>query len=329
MHLGWALSSEEHGPRQLVEQAVAAEAAGFGFALVSDHFHPWIDRQGHSPFVWSVLGAIAVSTDQLIVGTGVTCPTTRVHPAIVAQAAATTASMFGDRFFLGVGTGENLNEHILGDRWMPPDLRREQLEEAVVVIRSLWDGELTTHRGRHYTVEGARLYTTPALKTPIMVAAGGPDAARFAARVGDGLIVTSPDATVVSAYRDAGGAGPLVGQLSVCLAVSEDDAVATVREWWPNAGLEGPLSQELRLPRHFEEASAMVDDDALRRNVVCDPAPEAHIDAIAAFREAGVDHVYIHQIGPDVHEAIDFYASDISPRLGVRPGASLLDRVAA
>jgi len=329
MHLGWALSSEEHAPRRLVEQAVAAENAGFGFALISDHFHPWVDRQGQSPFVWSVLGAIATSTEEIVVGTGVTCPTTRIHPAIVAQAAATTANMFGDRFFLGVGAGENLNEHVLGDRWVPPDLRREQLEEAVEVIRQLWTGELTTHRGRHYTVEGARLYTVPERTTPIMVAAGGPEMAALAARIGDGLIVTTPDEETISSYRDAGGGGPLIGQLSVCVADSEDDALDTVREWWPNAGLKGTLSQELPLPSHFEAASVMVGDDALRESVVCGADVDAHARALASFGDAGVDHVYVHQIGPRVLEAIEFYASEVMPSVGAERGSALRQGVAA
>ena len=147
MQLGYAISSEEHAALDLVENAVRAEAAGFELALVSDHFHPWIDRQGHSPFVWGVIGGIAVRTERLRLGTGVTCPTIRIHPAIVAQAAATAAAMMPGRFFLGVGTGENLNEHVLGDRWPPADLRRDMLEEAVALMRELWRGELTTHRG--------------------------------------------------------------------------------------------------------------------------------------------------------------------------------------
>ena len=155
MKLGYALSSEEHRPLDLVEHACRAEEAGFSFALVSDHFHPWVDRQGQSPFVWGVLGGIAVATERLVVGTGVTCPTIRIHPAIVAQAAATAASMLPGRFFLGVGTGENLNEHVLGDRWPAAEIRREMLEEAVTVMRQLWQGELTSHRGDYYTVENA------------------------------------------------------------------------------------------------------------------------------------------------------------------------------
>src|SRR3954465_13378228 len=157
--LGYALSSEEHRPNDLVRAAQRAEEVGFTFALISDHFHPWVDAQGQSPFVWSVLGGIAHATQRLRVGTGVPCPLVRVHPAIIAQATATVAAMMPGRFFLGVGSGENLNEHILGDRWPLPDERLEMLEEAVEVIRLLWQGGEQTHRGRHYTVDHARVYT--------------------------------------------------------------------------------------------------------------------------------------------------------------------------
>jgi G6PDH family F420-dependent oxidoreductase len=174
VRLGYALSSEEWRPSDLVRGARLAEEAGFSFALISDHFHPWIDAQGQSPFVWSVLGGIAESTSTLEVGTGVTAPIVRIHPAIIAQAAATVGSMLEGRFFLGVGTGENLNEHITGARWPDWDVRSKMLEEAVEVIRDLWRGEVTSHDGRFYTVENARIYTLPEHPVPIHVAASGP-----------------------------------------------------------------------------------------------------------------------------------------------------------
>ena len=207
VELGYALSSEEHAPLDLVAHARRAEESGFTFALVSDHFHPWIDAQGQSPFVWSVLGGIAVQTERLRIGTGVTCPMIRMHPAIVAQAAATSAAMLPGRFFLGVGTGENLNEHVLGDRWPPTFVRREMLREAVEVMRELWQGELTSHRGTHYTVENARLYTLPEEPPEIMVAASGPKAAELAGEIGDGLVATAPDRELVSTFDGAGGSG--------------------------------------------------------------------------------------------------------------------------
>jgi G6PDH family F420-dependent oxidoreductase len=313
--LGYAMSSEEHTPNDLVQHARRAEEVGFSFALISDHFHPWVDRQGHSPFVWSVLGGIAQATSQLRLGTGVTCPTIRIHPAIIAQAAATVAAMMPGRFFLGVGTGENLNEHILGDRWPPHEVRREMLEEAIEVMRQLWQGGTQSHHGRYYTVENARLYTLPRQPPPIMVAAAGPQAAEMAGRLGDGLISTAPDEEIVSTFEDAGGAGkPHYGQLTVCWAKDEATARRTAYEIWPNAGLKGELSQELPTPAHFEQAAQMVSEDAIAEEIVCGPDPERHIAAIQKYIDAGYGHVYIHQVGPDQEGFFQFYAQHILPK---------------
>src|SRR3954452_3254717 len=190
--LGYSLSSEEHGPSDLVRFAKAAEDAGFTYALISDHFHPWVDAQGNSPFVWTVIGGIADATERIRLGTGVTCPTIRTHPAIIAQAAATSAAMMPGRFFLGVGSGENLNEHITGQRWPEADVRQDMLEEAVAVMRLLWQGGNQSHHGTYFTVENARLYTLPPEPVPVMVGASGPKAAELAGRIGDGLISTAP-----------------------------------------------------------------------------------------------------------------------------------------
>ena len=322
MELGYAISSEEHRPLDLVRNAARAEEAGFTFALVSDHFHPWIDRQGQSPFVWSVLGGIALATEELVVGTGVTCPTIRIHPAIVAQAAATSAAMLPGRFFLGVGTGENLNEHVLGDRWPPTAVRREMLEEAVDVMRDLWRGELTSRRGRHFVVENARLYTLPDDPIEVMVAAGGTESAELAGRIGDGLVGTSPDAELLEAFDAAGGTSkPRYGQLTVCWAEREADARRMAHEWWPNAALRGPLSQELPLPSHFEQAAAMVSEQDVADAVVCGPDPERHAAAIDAFVDAGYSHVYVHQVGPDQEGFLAFYEEEILPRYATTPVA--------
>ena len=311
MNLGYAISSEEHAPLDLVRHAQEAEKAGFTYALISDHFHPWIDRQGQSPFVWSVLGAIAASTEKLRVGTGVTCPTIRMHPAIVAQAAATAASLMPGRFFLGVGTGENLNEHILGDRWPSARERLEMLDEAVRIMRILWEGDSTSFAGEYYVVDNARIYTLPDEPIEVVVAASEPGAVDLAARIGDGLVSTAPESELVQSYLDAGGEGPRYGQLTVCWAEDEDDALRTATELWPNAGLKGPLAQELPLPRHFEEASAMVSEDDIAEMIVCGPDPEKHVAGIREFANAGFDHVYVHQIGPDQDGFLEFYGREI------------------
>jgi coenzyme F420-dependent glucose-6-phosphate dehydrogenase len=313
--IGFALSSEEHRPLDLVRYAAQAEEAGFDYALVSDHFHPWIDKQGQSPFVWSVIGGIAEATENLRLGTGVTCPMIRIHPAIVAQAAATSAAMLPGRFFLGVGTGENLNEHILGDRWPEAAVRLEMLEEAIEVIRLLWQGGYQSHHGRYYTVEEARIYTLPDELPPIYVAASKPNAAELAGQMGDGLISTSPDAELVEEFESAGGEGkPKLGQVTVCFAESEAEARKTAFEWWPNAALTGDLSQELALPRHFEGAAEMVSEDDVAEKVVCGSEPDRYFEQIDAYADAGFDHVYLHQVGADQESFFRFAQEQLLPR---------------
>jgi G6PDH family F420-dependent oxidoreductase len=312
---GYALSSEEHPPNDLVRYARRAEAAGFSFAAISDHFHPWIDQQGQSPFVWSVLGAISHATSRLKLGTGVTCPTVRIHPAIIAQAAATVAAMMPGRFFLGVGSGENLNEHILGDHWPPAPVRQDMLAEAIAVIRQLWEGGDQSFDGAFYTVENARIYTLPEDPPPIILAAGGPSAATLAGTVADGLWAVAPDAELLSTYRDAGGSGPRYGQVKVCWAVDEEEAKKTAFQWWPNAGVGGELTQELRLPRHFEQAARLVTPEDAAEKIPLGPDPDRHAEAVKAYVDAGFDHVYIHQIGPDQEGFFDFFERELAPRL--------------
>jgi coenzyme F420-dependent glucose-6-phosphate dehydrogenase len=315
---GYALSSEEHGPEALVRNARRAEEAGFTFALISDHFHPWTDKQGQSPFVWSVIGGISQATERLHLGTGVTCPIMRTHPAIIAQAAATSAAMMPGRFFLGVGSGENLNEHIMGGYWPPSDARAEMLEEALEIIRLLWQGETESYRGRHYTVDNARIYTLPEEQPPVHVAAGGKKSARLAGRIGDGLIATAPSKETVEEFERTGGAGkPRYGKLTVCWAEDDASARRTAREWWPTAVLKGELGQELRLPAHFEQATADVTEEQVASEIVCGPDPQLHIDAIRTFIEAGFDHVYVHQVGPEQEGFFRFYEREVLP--GVRP----------
>jgi coenzyme F420-dependent glucose-6-phosphate dehydrogenase len=316
VEIGYALSCEEHPPNDLIRYARRAEETGFTFALISDHYHPWVDRQGQSPFVWSVIGGIAQTTQHLRLGTGVTCPTMRIHPAIIAQAAATSAAMMPGRFFLGVGTGENLNEHILGHRWPPHDIRLAKLEEAVKVIRLLWQGETCTHRGQHYTVENARIYTLPDELPPIMVAASGQHAAEVAGRIGDGLINVAPVEDIVEYFQKAGGNGkPRYGQLTVCWAQDEAAGRRMAHEYWPNSGVQGELSQELPSPAFFEQAAKMVREEDIAEKIPCGPDPERHIKQIKAFVEAGFDHVYIHQIGPDQEGFFQFYERHVLPKL--------------
>lgn len=314
--IGYTLSGEENGAPALVAQARRAEECGFSFAVISDHFHPWIDRQGESPFVWGVLGAIAEATERLELATGVTCPTMRIHPAIVAQAAATAATLLPGRFSLGVGSGENLNEHIVGERWPTVAERQERLAEAIEIIRMLWEGGLKSHRGGHFTVANARLYSLPDEPPPILVAVAGAKSTALAAKLGDGLIGTAPVAETVEQFRAEGGDGkPTYGQIHVCWAETEEEARRTALEWWPNGAMGGSHFLELPLPAHFEEAAETLDEDDVGESIVCGPDPEVHLGAIREYAEAGYDHVYVHQIGPDQEGFFDFYAREVLPKL--------------
>ena len=316
IEFGYKLSSEEHDPKALVDNAARAEQAGFAFAAISDHFHPWTSQQGHSPFVWAVLGGIAQSTSDLKLLTGVTCPTIRTHPAIVAHAAATTALMLPGRFTLGLGTGENLNEHITGARWPSFDVRLEMLEEAIDVIRLLWSGKLESHHGTHYTVENARLYDVPESPPPVAIAASGKKALELATRVGDGLVSVAPDEEAADTFKSKAGADkPRYVEVNVCWASDAEEARRTAYEWWPVAGFKGQLMQELALPSLFEAGAEMVSPDDATETIACGPDPEEHLKEIRKFIDAGYDHVWIHQIGPDQEGFFKFYESEVLPKL--------------
>ncbi|WP_214408461.1 LLM class F420-dependent oxidoreductase [Sphaerisporangium fuscum] len=312
---GYFLSSEEHDPKELVRQAKLAERAGFESLWISDHYHPWTDEQGQSPFVWSVIGAIAEATS-LPITTAVTCPLIRIHPAVIAQAAATSAVLTGGRFRLGVGTGEALNEHIVESRWPPASERLEMLEEAVELMRRLWSGELVTHRGTHYDVDNARIYTLPDQPPPVYVSAFGDKSIQLAGRIGDGYINTGPAAEMVRKFREAGGQGkPVQGGLKVCYAEDAAQARKTVHRLWPNQGIPGEASQILPLPRHFEQLASLVTEEEATAASPCGPDPEEHVRAIKQYIDAGFDEVYVNQIGPEQDAFFDFYAEQVLPRL--------------
>jgi G6PDH family F420-dependent oxidoreductase len=309
---GYFLASEEHDPRELVRQAKMAEEAGFDALWISDHYHPWLDEQGQSGFVWSVIGAIAQAT-RLPVTTAVTCPTIRIHPAIVAQAAATSALLAEGRFSLGVGSGEALNEHILGTRWPSAEERLEMLEEAVRVIRELLSGQLISHRGRHYTVETARLYSVPEQPPPIYMSGFGAKAIELAAQIADGYMCVQPNADFVRRYRDLGGEGPAQGGLKACWAADEAQARKTVHRLWPNDELPGEAAQVLQMPRHFGQLSGVISEEDI--TAPCGPDPAVHIKAIRAYIDAGFDEVYISQVGPEQEGFFQFYAEQVLPPL--------------
>jgi G6PDH family F420-dependent oxidoreductase len=313
--IGYFLSCEEFGPRELVRQARMAQQAGFERLWISDHFHPWNDQQGNSPFVWSVIGALSEATT-LPITTAVTCPTLRTHPAVIAQASATAGAQCPGGFTLGVGSGEALNEHIFGDRWPSAPIRQEMLREAIGLIRELYTGREVNHRGRHYTVEQARLYTLPEQAVPIYVSAFGPAAAELAGQIGDGLCTTMPDPELLRIFREAGGdAKPTQAGMKVCWAPTVDEGVDTAARLWPNELLPGQLAQELPRPRDFEAASSLVPRESVAQHFPCGPDPERHVSAARGFLDAGIDELYVAQIGPDQERFFEFWANRVLPEL--------------
>ena len=317
MRIGYFLSCEEYGPRDLVEQARMAQRAGLDRLWISDHYHPWNDEQGQSAFVWSVIGALAAATPGTHVTTAVTCPTVRIHPAVIAQAAATSAVLLEGRFSLGVGTGEALNEHIFGDAWPEAEVRREMLEEAIEVIRGLWEGGQYSHRGTHYTVQNARIYTLPETPPDIIVSGFGPHAVDLAARIGDGFCAVMPDAELVDRFRSGGGGDKVVqGGTKVCYGPDAGECIKTVHRLWPNEALEGELAQVLPTPPHFEQATALVTEEMIAESVPCGPDVEMMIAAFQEFAAVGYDELYVQQIGPRQREFFDVLEKEILPRFG-------------
>jgi G6PDH family F420-dependent oxidoreductase len=323
VRLGWWLSSEEHDPRRLVDHASMAEAAGFETAMISDHLQPWTRRQGQSSHVWTTLGAIANATDTIEMGTGVTALVERGHPINIAQAAATAAVMFEGRFFLGVGSGERLNEQPFGQRWPGAGERLDRLGEGIGLLKRLLSGENVNHRGEHWRVENLALTTRPAEPPPIFVAASGKRSAKLAGEMADGLIAVRPDATTVDTFlgcggRDANGtagrcAKRCVGQVHVSIASTIDEAIDTAKEWWPNSALPPAVLAEIARPEHFEVLTTDIGPDAIRASVVCAVDAQPVIFAIDRFVAAGFDSVYLHQVGPDQQRLADLARAELVP----------------
>jgi G6PDH family F420-dependent oxidoreductase len=313
--IGYFLSCEQFGPKELVEQAKRAEAAGFEALWISDHFHPWNDEQGQSPFVWGVIGALSEATS-LPVTTAVTCPTVRIHPAIIAQAAATAGVQLDGKFILGVGSGEALNEHVLGHVWPSVGVRQQMLEEAVDVIRLLHRGDEVSHHGRYYEVQEARIYTRPEQPVPIYVSGFGPQAAELAGRIGDGYCIAMPDADLVKAFRGAGGNDkPVQAGTKVSWDPDADAALDTAHRLWANEGLPGQLAQTLPRPKDFADAMTLVPREAIAESVACGPDADKHIAQVQKYLDADIDEVYVQQIGPDMDGFFTSWERDVLPAL--------------
>ncbi|OFJ55284.1 TIGR03557 family F420-dependent LLM class oxidoreductase [Mycolicibacterium grossiae] len=313
--IGYFLSCEQFGPKELIDQAKRAEAAGFDSLWISDHFHPWNDDQGQSPFVWGVLGALSEVTS-LPVSTAVTCPTIRIHPAIIAQAAATAAVQLDGRFVLGVGSGEALNEHILGDPWPSVGVRLDMLEEAVHLIRKLHEGREISFHGEHYEVQEARIYTLPDKPVPIYVSGFGPQAAELAGRIGDGFCTNMADADLIKTFRDAGGQGkPVQAGTKVSWDRDADKGLEIAHRLWANESLPGQLAQTLPRPGDFADAMSLVPPEKVAESVTCGPDVDAHVAQMRQYLDAGVDEVYVQQIGPDLEGFFASWEKDVLPQL--------------
>jgi G6PDH family F420-dependent oxidoreductase len=292
-----------------------AEEAGFAGLWISDHYHPWVDAQGESAFVWSVIGALSQVTERVPVTTAVTCPTLRIHPAVIAQAAATSAAMLPGRFRFGVGSGEALNEHILGDHWPEADVRLAMLEESIEIIRELWTGRQVSYDGNHYVVENARIYTVPDELPPILVSGFGPKSIDLAARIGDGYVLVGPSGDDVTRFREGGGGDkPVHSGTKVCWGADEAECVRTAHRVWPNEALPGELAQVLPTPAHFEQVTSLVTEEMIAESVVCGPDMDRHVEEMQAFADAGIDEVYVQQIGGDHEGFFAAYREHVLPR---------------
>ncbi|MGW5671878.1 TIGR03557 family F420-dependent LLM class oxidoreductase [Micromonospora sp. NPDC003776] len=315
MQIGYKLASEAFGPQELIRQAVRAEQAGFDFVEMSDHHHPWLDVQGHSCFTWSALGAIAARTSTLGLATGVTCPTVRYHPAIIAQAAATMALISDGRFTLGVGAGERLNEHVVGQGFPSVRGRHERLREALEIIRLLWQGGYRSYEGEHLQLEDARVWDLPDPLPVIAVAASGRESATMAAELGTGLFATEPEPSIVEHYREAGGRGPRYAEVPIAWAADEEQAIRAAKETsrWAVTGWK--VMSELPNPVNFDAATVWVEDQHIRRQFSVGPDPEAHVAKARAYVEAGYDHIVLQNAGPDPDGFLDFFAGELNGRL--------------
>ncbi|MFF8382373.1 TIGR03557 family F420-dependent LLM class oxidoreductase [Streptomyces kanasensis] len=315
MEIGYKLAAEAYGPGELVRQAVLAEEAGFDFVEISDHFHPWLDNQGHSPFAWTVLGTIAARTSRIGLATGVTCPTMRYHPAIIAQAAATLALLSDGRFVLGVGSGERLNEHVIGGGYPAVSTRHEMLREALEIIRLLWGGGYRSYEGKHLTLEDARVFDLPDTPPLLAVAASGPASTRVAAELGDALFATEAKAEIVQGYRDAGGSGPRYAEVPMAWAPDERTAARAARETsrWAVTGWK--VMSELPNPVNFDAATTTVREEDILQAFACGDDPERYTEMAQGYVDAGFDRLVMQNAGPDPDGFIDFYQRELDSRL--------------
>ncbi|MEU1616626.1 LLM class F420-dependent oxidoreductase [Streptomyces sp. NPDC005722] len=314
---GYTMMTEQAGPKDLVSHVVRAEEAGFDFSVTSDHYFPWLDEQGHAPYAWSVLGAAAQATSRIPLMTYVTCPTVRYHPAVVAQKAATVQLLSDGRFRLGLGSGENLNEHVVGGGWPAVDVRQAMLAEAVEIIRALFGGGYVNHRGEHFDVESAKLWDLPDRPPPIGVAVSGAQSCELAGRLADLMIATEPDADLVAAFDGSGGAGkPRVGQLPVSYDPDRDTAVRRAHEQFRWFGGGWKVNSELPGTAAFASASENVRPEDVAESIPCGDDPQAFVEAVRPYAEAGFTEIALVQVGGDAQPAfLDWAEKTLLPAL--------------
>jgi G6PDH family F420-dependent oxidoreductase len=313
---GYKLMSEEHGPRALVTNAVLAEAAGFDFVSISDHYHPWVDAQGHSPFAWSVLGAIAQVTKKIGISTGLTCPLIRYHPAIIAQAAATIAVMSDHRFTLALGAGERLNEHVTGATWPSAPERHEMLSEAIDIIRLLWTGEVCSHIGAYYEIDHARLYDLPDTQIPIVVGVSGPESVRLAAEKADGIMATEAKSELTQGFKSRiDHAAPCYTEVPLAFAPTEEEGLEIAKERFAFSALGWAVNSELPSPHSFEAATKFIRTEDLAETIAAGSEVEKHVAAVKKYLDAGFDHITLVGIGPDQESFINFFQKELRPAL--------------
>lgn len=313
---GYTLMAEQRSPTELVRDVVNAERAGFDFAVISDHYHPWLETQGHSPYAWAVLGAAAQATERIPLMTYVTTPTMRYHPAVVAQKAATIALLADGRFRLGLGAGEQLNEHVVGHGFPAVDVRHQMLAEAVEIIRRLFAGDFVTHHGDYFNVEGARLFDLPDEPPPIGIAASGPASCRIAGAMADLLIAVEPRAELVAMFRQAGGDGrPVVGQPALCWGPDEAACRKLAREQFAWSLANWKVKSELPNTANFMALADLVSEEQVARQIPCGPSQEPILETVQSFVDAGFSELALLQIGPDQAAFCDFFARELGPAL--------------
>ena len=304
MRFGYTLMTEQSGPRQLVDYAVAAEEAGFDFEVSSDHYSPWLMSQGHAPYAWTVLGAVAQATSRVELATYVTCPIIRYHPAVVAQKAATLQLLSEGRFLLGLGSGENLNEHITGEGWPPVAQRQDMLVEAATVIRELFSGELVTWEGDYFRVDSARLWDAPDGGVPIGIAVSGEKSVSRFAPLADHLIAVEPDDEVIKAWdQEKGGSSRKIGQIPICWDPDEERAIERAHQQFRWFGGGWAVNADLPTPAGFEGASQFVRPEDVAKQIPCGPDLDKIVEAAQPFQQAGFTDLAFVQVGDEGQSA--------------------------